>query len=275
MVPDSLKYAYSRDPSEADTAEIAAVWSRWWDQVQDADRQRAARKEPLEYPPLSGQRQRVLEERFAAMLNAPSRPRCTAAWSSSMPRGSSLSSRPTCGSSCKSYSTHDAPRAGRGLDRDGRLRGPAADDGRCRRRLAGRGRQVADNWLLHFRYRRDRYQPGFWRKSWYIVADTQYAHLVARLATFHFGRSALRTREPVAGRIWNAVLVSAPIMLLSEALIYLVAVPLGILCAVGHGRWIDRAISLGLFCSTRSRPSWRGCSSWSSSATATTCGFSP
>jgi ABC-type dipeptide/oligopeptide/nickel transport system permease component len=107
--------------------------------------------------------------------------------------------------------------------------------------------RVADNWLLHFRYRRDRYQPGFWRKSWYILADTQYAHLVVRLATFHFGRSALRTREPVAGRIWNAVLVSAPIMLLSEALIYLVAVPLGILCAVGHGRWIDRAISLGLF----------------------------
>jgi ABC-type dipeptide/oligopeptide/nickel transport system permease subunit len=107
--------------------------------------------------------------------------------------------------------------------------------------------QVADNWLLHFRYRRDRYQPGFWRKSWYILADTQYAHLVVRLATFHFGRSALRTREPVAGRIWNAVLVSAPIMLLSEALIYLVAVPLGILCAVGRGRWIDRAISLALF----------------------------
>jgi peptide/nickel transport system permease protein len=107
--------------------------------------------------------------------------------------------------------------------------------------------RAACNWLLHFRYRRGHYQPGFWRKSWYIVADTQYAHLVVRLATFHFGRSALRTREPVAGRIWNAVLVSAPIMLLSEALIYLVAVPLGILCAVGRGRWIDRAISLGLF----------------------------
>jgi ABC-type dipeptide/oligopeptide/nickel transport system permease component len=248
MVPDSVKYAYSRDPSEADTAEIAAVWSRWWNQVQEAERQRAAHKEPPEYPPLSAQRQRALQERFAAMLDAPSRAEMYRRMEffdaarfepfqqadmrfflEKLLHAHSLQERVVASTVLAGY-------VGRPLTMD------VADDA-----SPAEVAQVADNWLLHFRYRRNRYQPGFWRKSWYILADTQYAHLVVRLATFHFGRSALRTREPVAGRIWNAVLVSAPIMLLSEALIYLVAVPLGILCAVGRGRWIDRAISLALF----------------------------
>jgi hypothetical protein len=30
MVPDPVRYTYSRKPTEADTVEIAAVWSRWW-----------------------------------------------------------------------------------------------------------------------------------------------------------------------------------------------------------------------------------------------------
>ncbi len=260
MVPDSVKYAYSRNPSEAHTEEITAVWSRWW-----ACRERAARRSaaqdnvsldarnategvPYSYSPLSSQRQRALEERFAAMLDAPSR----AEMYRRMEFFDAARFEPFQQADMRFFlekllhartlqervvaSTVLAGYVGRPLTMD------VADDA-----SPAEVAQVADNWLLHFRYRRDRYQPGFWRKSWYIVADTQYAHLLVRLATFHFGRSALRTREPVAGRIWNAMLVSAPIMLLSEALIYLVAVPLGILCAVGRGRWIDRAISLGLF----------------------------
>jgi peptide/nickel transport system permease protein len=248
MVPDPVKYTYSHNPSNADTAEVTAVWSRWWDQVQESERGRASRKEPPEYPPLSGQRQLALQERFAAMLDAPSRAEMyrrmeffDAARFESFQQadlrfflkklldGPSLRARVVASTVLAGY-------VGRPLSMD-------VADSASPPEVA----QTADNWQLHYRYRRDDYQPGFWRKCWYIVADTQYAHLVVRLATFHFGRSALRTREPVAGRIWNAVLVSAPIMLLSEALIYLVAVPLGILCAVGRGRWIDRAISLGLF----------------------------
>ena len=258
MVPDSVKYAYSRDPSEADTAEITAVWSRWWDQVQEAEHKRAAGKAPLEYPPLSPTRQRVLEERFAAMLEAPSR----AEMYRRMEFFDAARFEPFQQADMRFFlqkllharrlqervvaSTVLAGYVGRPLTMD------VADDA-----SPAEVAQAADNWLLHFRYRRDRYQPGFWRKSWYILADTQYAHLVVRLATFHFGRSALRTREPVAGRIWNAVLVSAPIMLLSEVLIYLVAVPLGILCAVGRGR-LDRPPDLAGSVPALLDPSLRG-----------------
>jgi microcin C transport system permease protein len=53
--------------------------------------------------------------------------------------------------------------------------------------------------------------------------------------------------DPVGPKILDAALVSAPLMLLSETLIYLFAVPLGVLCAVYRSRWQDRTISLGLF----------------------------
>ena len=84
-------------------------------------------------------------------------------------------------------------------------------------------------------------------RLWNVVSDTQYAHMVWRLVTFDFGRSALKTREPVSTKICDAVVVSAPLMLMSEVMIYLVAVPLGIVCAVNRGGWIDRLISLKLF----------------------------
>ncbi|HLY74623.1 MAG TPA: ABC transporter permease, partial [Planctomycetota bacterium] len=41
--------------------------------------------------------------------------------------------------------------------------------------------------------------------------------------------------------------VSAPIMLLAEAVVYLFAVPLGVYAAVRRNRWQDRITSLGLF----------------------------
>jgi ABC-type dipeptide/oligopeptide/nickel transport system permease component len=68
-----------------------------------------------------------------------------------------------------------------------------------------------------------------------------------RLATFNFGRSALATREPVSEKIWSAVKVSAPLMLMAEVLIYFASLPLGVICAVRRGRSADRLISLGLF----------------------------
>ena len=107
--------------------------------------------------------------------------------------------------------------------------------------------EVADNWILHYRLNPELYDPGFLRRVWYIVSDTQYAHMVVRLVTFQFGRSALKTREPVSKKLWDAFIVSAPIMVLAQVVIYLVAVPLGIICAVNRGRWADRLISLGLF----------------------------
>jgi peptide/nickel transport system permease protein len=107
--------------------------------------------------------------------------------------------------------------------------------------------EVTRNWEAHFRTRQAEYHPSLARKLWYIVADTQYAHMVWRLVTFNFGRSALKTREPVSEKIWAAVKVSAPLMLLSQVVIYLVAVPLGVICAVRRAKFADRAISLVLF----------------------------
>ena len=91
------------------------------------------------------------------------------------------------------------------------------------------------------------YQPSFLARTWYIFSDTQYAHMLWRLVTFNFGRSALKTREPVGEKIWDAVLVSAPLMLLSQLFIYLVSVPLGVVCAVNRGNSVDRLTSLMLF----------------------------
>ena len=107
--------------------------------------------------------------------------------------------------------------------------------------------QVAKNWFEHFQIHRAEYEPGFLSKLWYIVGDTQYSHMVTRLATFQFGDSTLKTHEPVSGLIWEGFVVSAPLMFMSELLIYLIAVPLGIVCGVTRGGIADRSISLGLF----------------------------
>ena len=107
--------------------------------------------------------------------------------------------------------------------------------------------EAAGNWLEHYQLHQSEYEPSTLAKLWYIVGDTQYSHMVARLVTFHFGRSTLKTHEPVSDRIWEAFIVSAPLMFMSELLIYIVAVPLGILCGVFRSGWTDRGISFGLF----------------------------
>jgi len=107
--------------------------------------------------------------------------------------------------------------------------------------------EAAGNWLLHFQLHRSQYEPSFLGRLWAVLADTQYAHMVWRLLTFQFGRSAVKTREPVVQKIWSALVVSFPLMLMAELVIYIVAVPLGILCAVKRRTLTDRLITLGLF----------------------------
>lgn len=106
---------------------------------------------------------------------------------------------------------------------------------------------VTRNWIAHFELYRHKYEFSLPVRIVRIFTDTQYAHMVWRLVTFQFGRSATKTREPVATKIWDAVIVSAPLMLMSELVIYLVAIPAGIIAAVKRNTSIDRAISLGLF----------------------------
>ncbi len=277
MVPDSVKYAYSRNPSEADTAEIASVWSRWWDQVQDAERQRAARKEPREYPPLSDQRQRALEARFAAMLDAPSRaemyrrmeffhaarfePFQQADMRFFLQRllhARTLQERVVASAVLAGY-------VGRPLAMD------VADDA-----SPAEVAHVADNWLVHFRYRRDRYQPGFWRKTWYVVADTQYAHMrgpPGHVPVRPLGRARPASRWPEdLGRGAGLRPDHAPCRGADLPGGRAAGDPLrGAPRAVGRPRDLARRCS----CSTPSRRSWPACCSWCSSATATTCEWFP
>ncbi len=78
-----------------------------------------------------------------------------------------------------------------------------------------------------------------------------------RLATFNFGPSALKTREPVSERIGRAVSVSAPLMLISEAVIYLIAVPLASFAPCDAANGGTDSLASCCSCSIRSRRSSR------------------
>jgi peptide/nickel transport system permease protein len=107
--------------------------------------------------------------------------------------------------------------------------------------------EVASNWISHYESLREIYHPTTVQKVYLFFADTQYAHMVWRLVTFQFGRSSLKTRDPVSTLIWNAFWESAPLVLLAQIVIYLVAVPAGVVAAVNRNNWIDRGTTMVLF----------------------------
>jgi peptide/nickel transport system permease protein len=106
---------------------------------------------------------------------------------------------------------------------------------------------VAQNWKAFVAAHPDRFAPSFFPRLWYFLADTQYANSLVKLVTFNFGRSMVKPYDPVGPEILRAAKVSAPIMVLAETIVYLVAVPIGVYCAVRRGKWQDRAISTTLF----------------------------
>src|SRR5262249_27748889 len=107
--------------------------------------------------------------------------------------------------------------------------------------------QVVENWKAFVSIHRSRYDPSFFRRVVWILTDTQYANSLTKLLTFDFGRSMVKPYDPVGPKILQAATVSAPLMLISESLIYLFAVPLGVYCAVRRGKWQDRWIQVSLF----------------------------
>lgn len=230
MVVAPFVFTYSSHPSEAETPKVVSAWKEWW------------RKNEKKFPPLNDDRRAALERKFAPLARELDR--------------STLFTR-----------LEEA-----GFDRDdmpflaGKLLSSAslperfvaavtmkllvAQPLRMDVPIDARPEAVADvaeNWRVHYESNSAEYHPSALTRTARVLADTQYAHMVVRLATFNFGRSALTTREPVSERIWAAVKVSAPLMLLSQALIYLIAVPLGVVCAVRRGRTADYVISLVLF----------------------------
>lgn len=228
MMPDPFRYTYSRQPSESETPAVVSTWRTWW------DRQASKR------PPLNTARRAELEKQLAALTAESSRTRMLDTiqkfhdddvrfFAERLLDNSTWQEKVVCAMALRQL-------AGTPLATD------VARDSRGK--LVD---LVAKNWLAWFEAHRAEFEPGVLRKTGYIFTDTQYAHMVWRLATFNFGRSAVKTREPVSEKIWSAVKVSAPLMVFAELLIYLVAVPLGILCAVRRNGLIDRGVSLGLF----------------------------
>lgn len=232
LLRDPFTYAYGREPDESQTAAVTTSWRLWW------DRERAGKKE--EERAVSSQRRDELEQIFTKSTTTTSRNelmselerfrRSDAPFLVDKLLGSTtlaeknvaaLALRLTVGKPLKTDVSADADDAE--LD------------------------EVAQNWTAYYDAAREQYEPGTAVRLRNVVTDTQYAQLVRRLVTFDFGPSALGTHEPVGDRIWRAVQVSAPLMLAGELVIYLIAVPLGIFCAVNRDRFWDRTISLILF----------------------------
>ncbi len=228
LVVDPFIYTYRRDSTGEETPQVVAVWRTWWERAE------------AQFPQLDADQRRYLERRFEAMVAEPSRTKVLEMletferadmrlFAEKLLGDSSLEEKVLAAAALKLY-------IGRPLQLDLAPDAPKQEVD-----------QVVENWLLHDELNRASYEPPWWRRAVYLFTDTQYAHLCWRLFTFNFGHSATKTREPVSRMLLSAVLVSAPLMLMANLFIYLVAVPLGIVCAVHRGKATDRSISLGLF----------------------------
>ncbi len=227
MVVQPFVYTYSYPPKDADTAKVVGAWRQWW-----------RRAEPLTRR-LSDERRAELTAHFRGMLELD-----RAALFEELDYIDPADTRFYIETLLSSTSLHERAVAAMALRRLVRnpLRLDVPPD--APRELI---EEVADNWLVHYDLNRTLYEPPLWQRCLYCFTDTQYAHMVWRLVTFQFGRSATKTREFVATKIWNAVLVSAPLMLMAEVVIYLIAIPAGIAAAVYRNTWIDRWITFKLF----------------------------
>jgi peptide/nickel transport system permease protein len=231
MVLDPFVFTYSSQPADADTPRIVAAWKEWWT------------RNEKNFPELDPDRKAVLEQQFSALVAEPDRgvlfeklqdatfDRDDLPFFSEKLLGASstLPERFVASILLKLYVSEP-------LKLDVPLDASAADVD-----------EVASNWKVHFDSHMHEYRHSGLTRVARLFSDTQYAHMVWRLATFNFGRSALATREPVSEKIWAAVKVSAPLMLLAQIVIYFVAVPPGVVCAVRRGEPTDQFIKFVLF----------------------------
>lgn len=239
MVVDPHQYTYSRNASDQETPRVQAVWKAWWD------------REKAKFPEIDPDRRKVLEQQLAEMSQGVSRARLSELlldvneydredlpfFVEHLLGDSSLGEKVASAAVLKLY----VPKP---LEMELSFEAPNGSTRLSEKAVID---TVAENWLLHYSQMQSRYEMGPLAKAWNVVADTQYAHMVWRLATFQFGRSTLKTREPVSEKIWRAAIVSAPLMLMAQLIIYFVSIPLGILCSVFRGKWPDRLVSLQLF----------------------------
>ncbi len=231
MVVEAHQFVYSRNLSDSETPLIIRVWKTWWDREQHT------------MSPLDPDRQAVLKRQLATMSGEQSRSKLFALiedeflfdlpdmrfFAETLLGESTLAEKSICTIILNLYVSRPLENIAK----------PSADDAEVQ--------QVTENWLAHYEPRQSVYEPSFVSQLVNVVADTQYAYMVRRLVTFQFGRSALKTKEPVSEKLWSAFIVSAPLMLMAQLAIYFVSIPLGVFCSVARGKLIDRIVSLILF----------------------------
>jgi peptide/nickel transport system permease protein len=72
---------------------------------------------------------------------------------------------------------------------------------------------------------------------------TQFVHYLSKLATGDFGRS-IHSRAEISGLLAERIPATAKLALLALAIALCIGLPLGILAALHHHRWPDRAATL-------------------------------
>ncbi len=228
MVVEPFRYTFPRDADESYVPYVLTPWRLWWERAEPG------------FPDLGSRRREVLAEKLREMGRQESR-RGVLEILETLDRDdmrffierllgeSTFEEKVFCAAALNLYVSNPL-----------RLDVPTDAD-------SGAVEEAAENWLAQYDLYLHRYEPGLLSRFGYLLAETQYANMVWRLATFQFGRSATPTREPVGPRILSALLVSAPLMIMAQIIIYLVAVPLGIVCAVNRSNAIDRGVSLILF----------------------------
>jgi peptide/nickel transport system permease protein len=228
MVVEPHQFTYSQDPTDEETPRVVETWRTWYERNKD------------QLPEITPERRRELGPAFDALVTETDRGKLFKALRGHRQDVRYFAERLLGDATLQEKMT--ASLALRLLVGQSPLKLDVPLDA-----TPEQVAEATENWEAHFNTRGELYRPSLAKKLWYIVADTQYAYMVWRLITFDFGRSTLKTHEPVSQKIWDAVKVSAPLMLAAQLVIYLVAVPLGVICAVNRRRFLDRTISLMLF----------------------------
>ena len=229
MLPSPFAYTFPREPEPGDEARLAATWGLLWKQQKD------------QYPPLDPDRKATLQKRLEELAAADRTTMFEAIQSAEF--------TPDDVPFFVEVLLGDAPRAQKAVAAEfARLYISSRIQLEVAPSVSKESVEaVANNWIAYYDATRNLYEFSLPAKVGYALVDTQYAHMVWRLVTFRFGRSTLRTREPVSQRIWDGAVVSVPLMLMAQLVIYLVAVPAGVAAAANRNTWIDRSISLTLF----------------------------
>ena len=110
-------------------------------------------------------------------------------------------------------------------------------------------RDVQDNWKVLYEQNRGLYDPSGSKRASAVFSESQYFNNLVDLISFRFvdWKSLQNQTQQVGARIKGALKYSLPLMLVSQILVYLIAVPAGILCSINRGNVVDRGISLNLF----------------------------